>query len=174
MVLTIRRSEFVSIVAWVFIVLAAISFTSGGSAVVRALVATYDAPENESASVDYPMGSFLGWGLEVTPPRFQILYALWTLLSLLVLVTSVGLARRRHWARRAFIFWMGVGALLTALGTVNSIWALFAIGWIASPGGKFVLYVLQVLDIIMGMGLVATFIWIVRRLREPNVVAEFQ
>jgi len=168
------RSQFVTVVAWVFIVLSSISFVSGSGVVVRSLATDYDTPESESALADYSMGSFLSWALPATPQRVLAFYAAWTLVSGIILITSIGLVRRRVWARRAFIFWMGVAALVMALATVNSIWFLFAVDWIATPGGKFLLYSQQIVGIIFRMGLAVTFIWIIRQLQKPDVLAEFQ
>jgi len=168
------RSEFVSVVAWVFIVLAAIAFISGAGGGVRVFVATYATPANENASADLPMASFLSWALEVTPQRALVMLIVWVLISALIIVTSIGLLKRRGWARRVFVFWIGVAALLMALATVDSIWFLFAIDWIASPGGKLLIYTSQVLGIIVKISIVVTIIWIIRRLRMPDVLAEFQ
>jgi hypothetical protein len=172
--LSTDRSQFVPVVAWVFIVLAAISFASGAGALGRTLVAVYFTPVNEGVSADYPMASFLSWALEVTPQRALVFLAVWTFVSALVLVTSIGLVKRQGWARRAFVVWMCVAALMTAFSTVNSIWFLFAIDLIASPDGKLLFYTSQVLGIILQIGMVVMFIWIIQRLRDPNVVAEFR
>jgi hypothetical protein len=141
---------------------------------VRSLAADYHTPENESALADYTMGSFLSWAVPATPQRVLAFYAAWALVSAIILITSIGLVRRRVWARRAFIFWMGFAALVMVLASVNSIWFLFAVDWIATPVGKFLLYSQQIMGIIFRIGLAVTFIWIIRRLRKPDVLAEFQ
>lgn len=174
MVLTTPRTEFVSVVAWIFIVLAAIAFTSGAGAGVWMFVATYATPMNEDASADYTVASFLSWDWEVTPRVALVGYSVWITVSLLVLVTSVALAKRKRWAHGVFTLWMGAGAVLTALTTAHSIWFLFAVNWLVSPVGKLLIYTSQLLGIMMEMFVVVTFLWIIRRLRMPDVLAEFQ
>ena len=168
------RSEFVSVVAWVFIVVAAIAVAYGTNAYVLSLVAYDFEADSQSVSEQNTVLSFLHWDWEATPNRVQYSHGVWTAVFAMVLIASVGLERRQPWARRFFVFWMVFGALLAAMDTINGIWFLFKINWVASLGGEIALRTLQILGIAIKGGLVVVFIWIARRLWHTDADAEFQ
>jgi hypothetical protein len=167
------RSLFVTLTAWAFIVLAALSV---GSAVVQ----------NASLAAQLP-----GWSVVGPVPRWAGLlvgYLPWVigtglLLSLATLAAAIGLLVRLEWARRVFIgllvlaiaanlagIWLQQEVLQTVVD--NTLKASPLPQAAAGVFGGFVTAT-RAMAVAVSLGACALLVWIIRRLMSPAVRQEF-
>ena len=161
-------STFVTVVAWVFIVFSALGvLMTTAQNVMLSLMPAF----TESADAGF---------LE---RNFRILFVIPWVLSALMLVASAGLLKRREWARKTFIGLLSLGVLYLA-GSLALI-GLMDSGSPPEPPGaspefqemsrqlEIMHFGMEVLTIILVVLFSGVFIWIIRRLMQPSVCAEF-
>ena len=171
------RSLFVTVTAWVFIVLSV-------AATVSAII--------ENAAVVSLLPGTMAESLQTQPPplltRLLVAYMPWVVgaglaLSLATLASSIGLLLRLEWARRAFI-----GVLLLAIvANLLGLWlqhevvqslvdvTLHRVSLPAQAAGVFGGFVTAARTMAFAMTLAACGLlgWIIRRLMSPLVRQEF-
>ena len=168
------RSIFVTVTAWVFIVLAALASVS--ALVQNALVASL-APASGAHLPPLPLltGLLLGYLPWVVGTGL--------VMSLATLVSAVGLLLRLDWARRVFIGLLVVAIVANLLGlwlqheVVQSVVASTLSGapLPAQAIGVFGGFVTaaRVMAVLVTLGACGLLAWIVRRLMSPAVRQEF-
>jgi len=173
---TPNRSAFVTAVGWVFLAFSAIGTFIG--ILQNVMFATiFPSQELHRAASSDPEFTRL-------PPFFRFFMAhpwLWFALALLVsattLVASIGLLRRRNWARCLFIGILGAG-VAWFVGSLFLAWQMFSSGPFrdkttpAEFGGFLV--VMQVFMAIFAIGLATLFIWMIRKLLSSQIREEFR
>jgi hypothetical protein len=148
---TAYRSKFVSVVAWPFIVI------SGFGTVIALL---------QNIIVQFlgaQMGMMFQAGLSPGTSCFTVLlishlklyFAILLAIFAFTFVSSIGLLRRKSWARLAFVFLMVVGVLWNLPGLISSLRA----------PGVYTLFTIV---------LIVLFAWIGKRLLSPIAVADFR
>jgi hypothetical protein len=177
--MTSERSSFVTVLAWVFIVL------SGVGTAISALqnVMVYfvfpraqlrAAMETDPASTQLPAFAKFMLG------NIEVFVAAMLLLSLLALVASIGLLKRQNWARLVLIGLLGFGIAWNLGGLVlqQAITSQFPepTNVPAEFQGQFqaMRTVFLVVAVVFSIGVSAVFGWIIWRLRSASVVAEFR
>ena len=173
------QSSFVTIVAWIFIAL------SGFGVVVTLL-------QNIMVQTMFPSVLPTPPNAGAVPPLFAFIVANFKLVILIplviaaaCLVVSIGLLKRRNWARILFIAMLAVGILWSIVGIAiqialaSSFGAMFA-GLPAPPGApdfahgfRTMLIVMQIFGALMSIGFMILYGWIIKRLVSPAIVAEF-
>lgn len=168
------RSLFVTMTAWVFIVLAALATMS---AVVQNAAVTSVLPGIRVATPDLPLltGFLLGYLPWVMGAAVVI--------SLATLVSAVGLLLRLDWARRVFIGMLGFAIVANLLGLwiqhelVQSVVSSTLSSTRLAPEalGVFGGFVTATRVMAMVMTLAACWLlaWVIRRLMSPSVRQEF-
>jgi hypothetical protein len=173
------RSTFVTVLAWVFIGLS--SFTLF-IAILQNLMMhmMFRGPEFEQAiqaTKDDPQApAFASYLFEY----MFVFFALFLLVSIASLLASVGLLRRRNWARLLFIALMGVGIVWNIGGFVLQLImfpSMSDLPGVASDDFvrqfQIMFVVMAVFGGLMALGFSALFGWIITRLVSPPIVAEF-
>lgn len=176
---TTSRSSFVTILAWIFIVL------GGFSSVISLL-------QNIMFNLFFPLSEMQGqakasselpWIVRLIFANIQLYFGGFFAVSVVTLIASVGLLRRRNWARLTFIglivlgiFW-NVGSLLVQQLMFQSISfpsprtdALHEF----SRNVEAMATVLQIFSVVMAVALSALFGWIIWRLASKPIAAEFR
>ena len=170
------RSLFVTATAWVAIVMSAIA--SAAAVVQNALVAS-----------DVPLAAG-GANLPALPMLTNLLlgYLPWVVgtglvMSMLMLVSAIGLLLRLNWARRAFIGVLAVAIVANLLGlwlqhevvrsvVTTTLSAAPLPPKAASVFGGFVTAA-RVMAVLVTLGTCAVFGWVIRRLMSASVRQEF-
>ena len=172
-----RRSNFVTVVAWVFIVL------SGLATAISLL-------QNVMLLTLFHGRDFAHMGQAAPPgmggmPGFMVSHVQWMFLgffvvSVLTLASSIGLLRREPWARWCFIGVMGLGIAWNLVGVVAQIGAIGAMGEHlhgpvvpGAPDVRAFFMLMTTLGIVVAVGMSAVFGWIAWRLLSPALAAEF-
>lgn len=171
------RSQFVTVTAWVFIVLSAL-------ASISAMV------QNAAVTSLLPGGVAEVFPVQPVPPlsRLLLAYLPWVVgaglgLSLATLVTAIGLLLRLDWARRAFIglLVLAIAANLLGLWLQQEVMQSVVDSTLrrtplpasaAEVFGGFVTAA-RLMAVVMTLSACALLVWIIRRLMSPPVRQEF-
>lgn len=177
-----QRSTFVTVVAWVFIVLS--GFATVISILQNILVFTVfrDAEINQAmrANAAGSMPAAAAFMAE----HFHLFFLAFLLVSTFTLASSIGLLKRRNWARLSFVGIMVLGILWNLGGLVlqflmfSSMEEPFSAGGPhpglrASPFSMTLLVGMAVVNVLLAVGLSVLFGWIAKRLLAPAVREEF-
>jgi len=177
------RSSFVTVVAWIFIVFSGFATLIG--ALQNLMIRSMPFDQLNSVLQDSTAAQ-LPAPARVMFSHFQLIFLASFLLSLLTLISSIGLLRRRNWARLTFmgllicgIIYM-IGGLFVQQSFMSSFEASFRA---AAPQDSVfransqqfasMFAAMRVFMIVFSLGIAALFGWIVARLSSARVRAEF-
>jgi len=177
------RSSFVTVVAWIFIVLSAFSTLIG--ALQNLMIRSMPFDQLNSALQDSTAAQ-LPAPARVMFSHFQLFFLVTFLLSLLMLISSIGLLRRHNWARLAFIglLVLGIIYLLGGLFLQQSFMSSFNRSFSAAAPQdslfranarqfEWLFTAMRVFMIVFSLGIGGVFGWIVARLASAKVRTEF-
>lgn len=151
---TSNRSTFVTVVAWIFIVLS-------GLGVLISIM--------QNAMV-WVMARDFGEGL---PLVFKLIFPAILLLEVWWLASAIGLLLRKNWARISFIVLLGLGILYMVGSTVTQ-WVLLARMPVSNDASfASIRLMMQIVTLVMALGVSLLFGWIIKRLRSVPIKAEF-
>ena len=174
-----NRSSFVTVLAWVFIVLS--GFSTMISILQNIMVWTmFRQPEVAQAMAEQPLQGMPPYAVFMMG-HFQLFFLAFLLVSATTLASSIGLLKRMDWARMVFIALMFLGIAWNLLGLVWQFAMMsFMRGQFASMpqatdspdmGPFFV--AIMVFTAILSIGFSVLFGWIAKRLMSPGIKAEF-
>lgn len=172
-----QRSTFVSVVAWIFIILT--GFGTLISLLQNIMVQTMFSGPQMQAAINSPEAA------REIPPFVHFIFSniklfifLMFVMTLLTLITSIGLLKRKNWARKIFIVLMGLSIIMM----VGSLIAQFF--WFPNPAAmgskgippefKTMLNIMHVFFVITYGGIAVLLGWIIKKLLSPKIVQEFQ
>lgn len=172
------RSTFVTVVAWVFIVLSGLALAAGAlqGAVFGAM---FQDPLMREGFAKMPAGMppVVVWMLE----HVQVLVLGSVLVSAAKLACSIGLLRRRNWARLGFVALLGLAIACNLAGLVLQFEVIDVVREElraeAAGGGpdlQGVVTVMMVMATVFALAYVALYAWIAKRLLSPAIAAEFR
>ncbi len=172
---TIPRSTFVTVLAWIFIVGG--GFTTFIS-VLQNVMLTFFFPVDQMQTTT---------GAENMPAvalfmlnHMRLFFAAFLILSLTVFVSSIGLLKRKNWARLIFICLFVLGIIWNVAGIfIQS--AMFSAMPAPPPGApqEFTAQIesmantMLVFSFAMAVGVSALFGWLIKRLLSPTIRREF-
>jgi nitrate reductase NapE component len=175
----VPKSTFVTVLAWIFIIGSAFSTFVG---LLQSLVFGSMQAQFSSAFQDSTFAGQAPHGFQFFFSHFELFILIMLALSVATLVSSIGLLRRRNWARLAFIGVMVLGVLYFIVGLFfqqsmmsdfqvpaaqNAQAQAFEAQWRHS------LHVMQVFMVVLSVAMVGLFGWIIARLSSAPVRAEF-
>jgi hypothetical protein len=159
-----RQSVFVTVVAWIFIVLSGFAvFVSIGQNIMIWTHPGFSVPATTSGS---------GAGFEAfLDKNFRLLFLGFLGVTIVMLVSSVGLLKRKNWARVSVVALLALWVLWN-IATLVMIY-LFGMqdGQLAAgqPHSVFI----QLFMLVFLVAVSALLIWIIRKLVSPTIVEEF-
>jgi hypothetical protein len=172
----VQQSLFVTVAAWVFIVLAGLGTVI--AAMQNIMLYAVFSPEMIQKMAEAqgqntaPMPTFI-----VTTARSVFCAAL--LLSIFGLVASIGLLKRRNWARRSIVALLVIGILWTVGGLVLQGFMFGAPFFHSPPANEFqtkfatMWMTMVTVWIVTTVGFSVLFGWLIKRLVSPAVRQEF-
>jgi hypothetical protein len=173
---TPARSTFVTAVAVTFIVLSAGSTLIGiMQNLMFGLLLPADAFDMSATAPPEGMPGFMVFMMS----HMRLVFALVLALSAGTLVVSIGLLKRKAWARPAFIGVMALGIAWNLLGLVlqHSMMNFIGAQPIPVEGGapdfRSIMVVMQVFSLLFALAMSAAFGWIIYKLLQPQIAAEF-
>ena len=173
------RSTFVTVLAWIFIVLSGFSTLV---AIAQNIMISVVFPTPETfPTVDPATGKAFPWIFQFMFRHFELFFLAFLAVSAITLVASIGLLWRKNWARVLFIAMMclgiawNVGGVLLMIpmfsffdemagsATQAAVADTFGVAWKVMAG----------VNLLFVVGFVWLFGWIVKRLASGNVRSEF-
>lgn len=169
-----NKSVFVTVLAWILIVF--FSFCLLMSIMQNIMVHTI-IPEDAFSLDSFPSGDEF-WMHRIIFSNFKLVAALIGFLFLTFLLTAVGLLKRKNWARLGTIFIL----LLTILYTVFQLvfqWSFMDDFFSQSGDDDLVPFIrmvnfIRIFSLVVGLGYISLNIWLISRLSQKKVVAEFR
>ena len=174
---TINRSTFVTVVAWIFIVLS--GFGTMISILQNIMIQTmFNGPEMEKFLQTPPPPGAPPFAAFMAD-HFQFFFAAFLIVCALMLASSIGLLKRKNWARLIFVGLMVLGIVWNLGGLVLQFTMFSSMqgGFANAPGApnmKPFMIAMAVFGVIFALGFSGLFGWIAKRLVSPAVVAEFK
>ena len=173
----VPRSGFVTALAWSFIILAA--FSTIITLLQNIMISVMFPMEEMRAAMReaekmQPMPPFFRLAFE----HFQLLFALALVSSVVTLVASIGLLRRRNWARLVFIVLMLMGVAWNLSGLALPFFVSDFIPDVPEHpeiqgSFKLVWNIFMGFTILMCLLFAALFAWLARRLMSDDIRREF-
>jgi hypothetical protein len=173
------RSNFVTVLAWIFIVLSGFAvFVS----ILQNVMITYLFPMERIQEVmqEQQAQQHIPGAFRFLFNNFAWFFRAFLVISLAVLAASIGLLRRKNWARIAFIMLMALGILWNLGGValqsiLLSSFPPFPHEASAEMAENFsrMLIVMKIATAFMVVAFSALFGWIIWKLVSPQIRAEF-
>lgn len=177
----IVRSSFVTVLAWIFIVLA--GFTSFIGILQNVMIQVLFVPVMQQQAMHNSLPAGMPAPLTWMPTLMPWFFRAFLLLSLVALTAAIGLLHRKNWARKLFIALLSLGIAYQLGGVVVQWWMfghmddMFA----QMPGApprvdavmQGMLTVMRVFGLMMALAFSGLFAWLILRLHRADVRAEF-
>ena len=172
-----QRSSFVTVVAWLFIVLA--GFTTFISVLQNVMFSFMVPVDQMTEAMNEPNVN------EQVPAFARFIFSNFRLFLLGVLavssttlVSAIGLLKRKNWGRIIFIFIMAMGILWNVFALVLQHFMFNSMpGEISSEAADShfgtMMLVMKVFSFIMAIGISALFGWIIKKLISREIKTEF-
>lgn len=174
---TVQRSTFVTVVAWIFIVLS--GFGTLIAILQNIMIHTiFNGWEMQQAMQAPPPPGLAPVAMFMTT-HIQLFFAMFLFVSAAMFASSVGLLKRKNWARLAFVGLMilgivwNLGGLILQFTMFSSMQDSFA-GAPGAPDMKPFFIAMAVESALFALGFSGLFVWIAKRLLSPAVVREFK
>lgn len=173
-----QKSTFVSILAWVFIVLSA-----GATAVSvlqnLMLYLLFPREEIKAALASGAQVQHIPWTARVMMGHFEVFVGAFLVVSILMLITAIGLLRRWNWARRIFILFMVMGIVWNMVGILLQYWWFSDMPMPMDADGRFtgamqaMMLAMRVFTAIIAVVMSGVMGWVIWRLTRPAIAVEF-
>ena len=167
------RSTFVTVVAWVFIILS--GFVSL-IALLQNVMVQFMFPRDDliKALENNPAAANMSTMDRLMLTGFEFFLAAFLVIALVSFASAVGLLRRKNWARRLFIGVLSIGVLVNLAGLILQM-TLWSAGSDSDLPADFqtMRMVIQVFNSLIAVTLVAVCAWLVWKLMSPQIKAEF-
>lgn len=171
-----QRSTFVTVVAWIFIVFA--GFATGISLLQNIMLHLVFPVEEITTSLRNPeVQTQLPIIHQFIFSHIQLFFLSFLGLSGCLLISAIGLLKRKNWARLIFITLLSFGILLNLLGLLTQM-SMFASMPTMPPQPNHVQFntfitVMKIFSFLITIGISVLFGWIIRKLCLPSSKAEF-
>lgn len=167
------RSTFVTVLAWVFIVLAGLATLISGlqNLMLHTMMPTNLTPPTGPGAEHMP--AFMRWMLS----HIRLFFLAVLLLSASTLAAAIGLLKRRNWARLAIVTLLTLG-IVWNLGALVLQQQMMAVPLAGIPGPHHADFeqtfqVMRIASAAIAVGISLLFAWLIKRLCSVDVRAEF-
>ena len=172
----VARSTFVTVLAWIFIMLA--GFATFISILQNIMIAfVFPMAQMQAAAAEQKAPWFAAWMIQ----HFQVFFLFFLVVSASCLAAAIGLLRRRNWARLLFIALMALGIAWNLGGLVLGAFFLSSFPFSqAIPAGhpefanfQIMFKVMFAINVVIVVAFTCLFGWIIKRLASEGVRREF-
>jgi MFS family permease len=174
---TAEKSNFVTVLAWIFIVLAGFAVCMS---IMQNIMFHFMFPAEHMKEV------LAGAGTQQDIPvflsflfsNFRVFIFAFLVLSIILFICAIGLLKRKNWARIVFIVLMGVGILWNIVSAVLNFifFSVFPMHEkLKQVDDQFMVMatVMGIFTVVFAVGLSVLFAWIIKKLTSKQVKAEF-
>ncbi|WPD24962.1 MAG: hypothetical protein SD837_10425 [Candidatus Electrothrix scaldis] len=172
-----EKSTFVSIVAWIFIVLS--GFTTFISILQNIMLHTIFPKEEMNQAVQHTeQGEQIPAVVNFIFNHFYLFFMLFLVVSAATFVSSIGLLKRKNWARIVFIVIMSLGIAWNVLGlglqfTMFNSMPEFAGTQPSPPEFQNMMWIMKIASVIMVVVISSLFGFVIKKLSDKNIRLEF-
>ena len=178
------QSTFVTVVAWIFILISGLSTFM--SALQNFMFRSMPFDQFDAAFQDSTFTGAMPASARAVFGNFQVILLAFFLIAVITLISSVGLLRRRNWARILFmgILAFDIACLLAGMALQNSLMSSFGAPLQEAEARDStyqqfqqqfasMLAVMRIAMLFLSLGTAALLGWILVRLSSPRIRAEF-
>ena len=177
---TVKQSTFVTVLAWVFIVL------TGFTTIITALQNVMLHVMSADFGLNNPDVS-TSPGMEQMPAiarfifiHFNLIFAAFFIISLTVFIASIGLLKRKNWARLLFIAMLSFGIIWNIGGLVLQQYMMSNLPF--GPGAPqdiqrqmdIMMLITRIVSAVFALGFSLLYGWIIWKLSSLPIVSEFK
>ena len=173
-----QRSTFVTVLAWIFIVLG--GFVTLISVLQNIMVwFIFPIGEMRAAQAQAKGHSEMPWFAAWMFDHFQFFFLFFLAFSVAMLSAAIGLLMRKNWARILFVGFMGLGIVWNIGGLIAMSFFMFSFGQmmpVNQPGAdqfSVMFKIMFVFNAIIALGIAWLFGWIIKRLTSEGIRGEF-
>jgi len=171
------ESKFVTNVAWIFIVLTGFSTLIS---ILQNIMITLMVPANEiKGALNKPgVAEHMPVMARFMFSHIQLFFFGFFVVSAIMLVSSIGLLKRKNWARLVFITILVLGIIwnVSSLFLQSAIMPKMPTEVMQQQGAKnlqIIFEIMRVFTAIMAIGMSVLFAWIIKKLVSLNIKQEF-
>jgi hypothetical protein len=174
-----QRSTFVTVLAWIFIALS--GFGTLISILQNIMIWTVFRSAEFGQAMQAPLPADTPPAIAFMFSHFYLFFLTFLLISVFTLASSIGLLKRKNWARLSFIGIMvlavlwNLGGLVIQFSMFSSMQKNFSAA--PMPGGldiRMFFVGIAIVSVLFAVGFSILFGWIAKRLTSSAVVAEFR
>jgi hypothetical protein len=170
--LEVKRSEFVTMLAWVFIGLSSLAAAVAAAQVV--LVWVVFPAEMFTGLSAQARGQLPPPGVQFMLENFRGVSTGFLMVALAALAGSIGLLKRMNWGRLMVIGFLGVAVLWNAIGLVFQVLTFNAFHSLPGvPHTGLIFGLVLVLSGLFVVAISAAFAWLIKKLLSPAIAKEF-
>ena len=166
------KSNFVNVFAWLMIV-----FNGFGLliSIMQNIIFAFIFKIGEFDSVFKDMGDMPKGFPTFLFKNIRVLLPLIGLFILFAFISSIGLLKRKEWARKSFLFLLGFGILYTLAGTVfQTVFMRSMFHSTDMPSEfSFISTFFMIFMIIFSIGFIFLFGWLIKKMSSDKIKAEF-
>jgi hypothetical protein len=170
----VTRSTFVTVLAWIFIVLA--GFVTLISVMQNIMIAVLFPVDKMQEAANQTGNAGAPWFATFMLNHIQLFFLSFLVVSASTLAAAIGLLKRMNWARILFIGIMALGIAWNIGGVIFMFFLLSSMPEISAktPAGFDVMWkVMLGFNVLFVAGFVWLFGWIIKRLMSDDVRREF-
>lgn len=174
------RSSFVSVLAWIFIVMS--GFSTLISILQNIMINTFFPLDQMQATMHDANGrQAIPPAAEFMMSHFRLFFGVFLAVSAFTLATSIALLKRKNWARLVFIGLLGLGIVwnIGGLFIQQAMFSSMALPPVKAPVEfqstfKTMMTVMSVFSLVVAIAFSVLFGWIIKRLVSPEIRHEFE
>jgi hypothetical protein len=172
-----QRSNFVTVLAWILIVLAGFATFI---AVIQNVMLSFMLPmdQMQKAMNDPQTSEQIPAFIRFIFSNVRVFFLVFLGVSSITFISAIGLLKRRNWARIIFICIMALGILWNVFGLLMQHWLFSSMQSEIPPGAAepqfaTMIPVMRIFSFILVIGMCVLFGWIIKKLASRKIKAEF-
>ena len=174
---TVQRSTFVSVIAWIFIILTGFASFVGIMQNIMVHI-MFSEPKMQEAMNGLETAKDIPSFAHFMFSNVKVLVFLMFAMSLFTFISSIGLLKRKNWARKTFIVLLGLSIFMMLCNIVADFFFFPGPGDFGgeeiSTQMKSVMNFMQIFLVIFYAGIATLLAWIIKKLLSPSIALEFQ
>ncbi len=169
-----ERSVLVTVVAWIFIVFSGFALII---LLIQNLIIWLLYPLDETTRIIYTINEAIPDCFNYMFIHLRVILVAFTALSLVFLISSVGLLMRKNWARIIFISMLFLGIAWLVVSSVLQHYLITSIPIVpdseTAAEQRIVLKTIEILMTVMSITIGLFFLWAIRKLTASPIKEEF-
>jgi hypothetical protein len=174
---SVPQSQFVTVLAWIFIVITV--FSTVISIMQNIMIVFFPFEKMQPAFSQPRVQEHIPAFFALISSHIRLIFFSFFVLSSTGVVSSIGLLKRKNWARIVFIILMSLRIVWTVSGVVllqillSSFPKILPQNQFQIPQFEYIIVVVKIFTIVIAISFSLLFGWIIRKLTRSDIRAEF-